>query len=119
MSRIGSYILENEYDVSVESSNQDSDNYFARVTPKEISNNSQKLKEYAKKYYDTGNFSQFNLVCPKYLLTLKELSEPELHLYLIKYFLSCVLRRNYDMAITEISKLKMQYHSNDIAIYVL
>lgn len=96
------------------------DSYFLKLNPKDIENETLKIKDYARKYYDLGCFYQFNSVFVRYVTSIKsDLSESELQVFLIKYVISSILTSGYDVAISEISKLKLQFHSYDISIYAL
>ena len=96
------------------------DAYFLKLNPKDIQTESLKIKEYSKQYYDAGNFSAFISVFNRFLVLIKnDLPESELHIFLIKFVVSCIIKKQFDIGLSEISKLKQQYHNHDISIYLL
>jgi len=94
------------------------DKFFSKINSKELKNESVKIKDYAKHYYDLGCFSQYISIFNRFLINLKsEFSDAELHQTLVKFVLACSIKRQYDLAISELSKLKNQYNLYDIGIY--
>lgn len=124
-----SYSFKNELD-SISSSDKlslskansevdNADNYFSKLNQKNLSQETFKIKDYAKQYYSSGNFSQYIMVFNRFIVLLKnEISESELHMYLVKYVIASVIKKQYDLAISEITKLKQHYHNYDISIYL-
>lgn len=96
------------------------DKYFLSIDSKNLKSESVKVKEYSKRYYEFGCFSKYITVFSRYISNIKnDFPEPELHQYIVRYVISCILKRQYDLAISELSKLKHIYHLYDISIYVL
>ena len=98
---------------------ENADNYFSKLNQKNLSQETFKIKDYAKQYYNSGNFSQFIMVFNRFIVLLKnEISESELHMFLVKYVIASVIKKQFDLAISEITKLKQHYHNYDISIYL-
>lgn len=96
------------------------DNYFTNLNPKNIQSELLKIKEYLKKYYDLGNFSHYISVFNRFVVPLKnDIQETELHSFIYKYVISSSIKKQYDLAISEISKLKQHYLNYDVSVYIL
>lgn len=96
------------------------DSYFTNLNPKNIQSETFKIKDNAKKYYEVGNFSQYITVFNRFIVALKnDIQETELHSFMSKFVIASAIKRQYDLAISEISKLKQHYHNYDISVYVL
>lgn len=79
-----------------------------------------KIKENSNKYYDKGDFSNFISAFNKYIIPIKkEIQDNEMHSFIIKYAVSCIIKNQYDIAISEISRLKNDFHKYDINVYIL
>ena len=95
-------------------------NYFAKLNAKDLQTECFKIKEYAKQYFDMGAFSQYISTFNRFLINMKnDFDESELHQYIIRYVVCCIVKRQFDLAISELSKLKQNYNNFDISIYVL
>jgi hypothetical protein len=96
------------------------DNYFHSLNHKDLQVESVKVKEYAKQYFDLGCFGQFISVFNRFLVFIKnDFTEADLHQYIVRYVTACVIKRQFDLGIAELSKLKHSYNLYDISIYVL
>jgi len=95
------------------------DNYFAKLSIKDLEAQSSKVREYALVYYNCGNFSQFNLNFSRYIKLLKDMGDSELNDFLIKYLVSSVLKKNYANAIDDLHYLNTKYNGYDLNIYIL
>lgn len=114
-------ILESTDNLTKKTSSIDNlDSYFSKLNPKTLQQETFKIKENAINYYNIGYFSQFIAVFNKFLVPLKnDLSEGELQSFLIKYLISTIIKKQFDLAISQISNLKTHYHNYDISIYIL
>jgi len=115
---IGNLIVEYSQRKPNLSSCDSADTYFAKLNIKDINAQTAKIRELAKVYYNNGNFTQFNIVFTKFIRNLKELGNLEMHGFVINYFISSALKRNYINAISDIHSLKQNYVSYDFNIYV-
>lgn len=96
------------------------DNYFHSLNNKDLQVESVKVKEYAKQYFELGCFSQYISVFNRFLVFIKnDFTEADLHQYIVKYVIACIIKRQFDLGIAELSKLKHSYNIYDISIYVL
>lgn len=96
------------------------ESFFTTINSKDLQSESVKVKEYAKNYYDFGCFSQYISVFNRFIVYIKnDFPEPELHQYIVRYVIACIVKRQLDLAISEITKLKHAYNLYDISIYVL
>lgn len=50
---------------------------------------------------------------------MKDLQESEMNNFIVKYFISSVIKKNYESAITDITGLKQHYLRYDLNIYIL
>lgn len=94
------------------------DSFFIKLNPKDAYNQSLKIREFASTYFSKGHFLQYNNIFSRYLKNMKDLSDSEMNDFIIKYFISSVIKRNYELAITDISSLKQQYIQYDLNIYI-
>jgi hypothetical protein len=50
---------------------------------------------------------------------MKDLSESEMNDFIIKFFIGSVIKKNYEMAISDLSSLRNQYIQYDLNVYLL
>ncbi len=97
----------------------EADMFLVNSNTKSQSVDSFKIKEYSKEFYNKGVFSNYIVFFNKFIVSLKnEITENELHSYLIKYVISSIIKKQHDLAISEITKLKSSFHNFDISIYI-
>mmetsp|Transcript_17678 Transcript_17678/g.18325 ORF Transcript_17678/g.18325 Transcript_17678/m.18325 type:complete len:463 (+) Transcript_17678:3-1391(+) len=95
------------------------DSYFSKLNTKDLQTESVKVKDYAKQYYELGCFSQYISVFNRFLVNIKnDFPEPELHQFIVRYVISCIIKRQFDLAISELTKLKHNFNLYDISIYI-
>jgi hypothetical protein len=58
------------------------------------------------------------MVFTRYLKNMKEIPENEMHEFIIKYFISSVIKKNYENALSDINQLKAFYTGYDLNIYI-
>lgn len=95
------------------------DQFFIKLNPKDANAHSNKIREYALTYFNKGNFSSYNMIFNRYIKNMKDLIDSEMHNFLIKYLISSIIKKNYDVAITDINAIKQNYSKYDMNIYIL
>ena len=96
--------------------------FFSKICQKDFQSEVNKIKEYTKQYYNMGAFSQYISIFNRYIMQIKnEFEESEFHQFIVKYVISCVLKRQYDLGISELDKLNKNFYkyNYDVSIYVL
>lgn len=111
-------ILEYNQNKPVLSTCEGSDNFFSKLSLKDLQAQSGKIREQATSYFNNGNFTQFNIVFTKFIKNLTELSNAEMNDFIIKYVISSTLKKNFENAITDINTLKPKYPQYDLNIYI-
>jgi hypothetical protein len=102
------------------SSGQDEvDQFFIKLNPKDASLHSSRIREYALAYFNKGNFGSYNMIFSRYIKGMRDLIDSEMHDFLIKYLISSIIKKNYDVAITDINIIKQNYTKYDMNIYIL
>jgi len=57
------------------------------------------------------------MVFTRYLKSMKDIPENEMHEFILKYLISSVIKKNYENAISDINRLKTFYKGYDLNIY--
>lgn len=92
--------------------------FFQKMVPKEAPSKSLKIREYAILYYNIGNFSQYLMVFSRYIKFMKDIPADEMNSLIYKFFISCLMKRNYELGISEITFLMPLYQQYDMKIYI-
>ena len=92
--------------------------FFQKLIPKDAPNKAAKIRENAVLYFNIGNFGQYIMVFSRYIKYMKDLSSDEMNSFLYKFFIACLMKKNYDMGINDISMLMTTYNQYDSLIYL-
>lgn len=77
--------------------------YFQKNNPSHVSiEDTKKIKEYAMICYNKAHFYQFNQIFSKHIKHIRTLSSYESKDFAIKYFISSIFKRNFEMCIMEL-----------------
>ena len=117
-SNIGNLILEYSSKKTSLSACDTADTYYGKFNLKDLQTQSARVREYANVYYNNGNFTQFNIVFSKFIRYFKDLGNSEMNGFIIKYFISSSLKKNWENAISDIQSLKQTYTAYDLNIYI-
>jgi hypothetical protein len=58
------------------------------------------------------------MVFSRYIKYMKEISSDDMNNYIYKFFVSCMMKKNYEMAINDITILKPNYTDYDLNVYL-
>jgi hypothetical protein len=97
---------------------QEVDLFFVKLNPKDAFNHSPRIREYALLYYASGYFAQYNNIFSRYIKNMRDLNDTEMHEFIIRYIVSCVIKRNYESAISDIQNLRQFYIQHDMNVYI-
>ena len=88
------------------------------MIPKDAPTKAAKIRENAILYYNIGNFGQYIMVFSRYIKYMKDLTGDEMNSFIYKFFISCIMKKNYEMGLNDISMLKTTYTQYDLTIYL-
>jgi hypothetical protein len=97
---------------------QEIDTFFIKLNPKDAYSQSAKIREYTLTYFSYGNMTQYNSIFSRYIKNMRDLNDSEMHQFLIKYIISSLIKRNYEMAISDITNIRLNYIQYDVNIYI-
>jgi hypothetical protein len=97
---------------------QDIESFFIKLNPKDAYNHSAKIREYAMIFFSKGHLSHFNNIFSRYIKNMRDLSDSEMHEFIIRYFIASVIKKNYELAITDILNMRQNYIQYDMNIYI-
>ncbi len=92
--------------------------FFQKLQPKEAPNKANKIRENALLYFSIGNFTQFIMVFSRYIKYMKDVSSEEMNDFIFKFFISCLMKKNYEIGINDITMLMTTNHDYDLRIYL-
>ena len=58
------------------------------------------------------------MVFSRYIKYMKDLTGDEMNSFIYKFFISCIMKKNYEMGLNDISMLKTTYTQYDLTIYL-
>lgn len=88
------------------------------MVPKDAPAKAAKIRENALLYFNIGNFSQYIMVFSRYIKYMKDVSADEMHTFIYKFFIACLMKKNYDMGLNDISMLQATFNQYDLSIYI-
>jgi hypothetical protein len=97
---------------------QEIETFFIKLNPKEAYSHSAKIREFARTYFSHGNMTQYNSVFSRYIKNMRDLNDTEMHQFLIKYLISSVIKRNYELFYSDVSTIRVNYIQYDVNIYI-
>lgn len=92
--------------------------FFQKLLPKDAPSKSTKIRENALHYFTIGNFTQYIMVFSRYIKYMKDISGEEMNDLIFKFFISCLMKKNYETGINDITMLMTIYHEYDLRIYL-
>jgi hypothetical protein len=94
------------------------DIFFMRITSKEIPQYESKILTSINTYFEKGQFTAFNNTFNRFIKTMKNLSEQEIHNFIIRYTISSIIKKNWDNFSTDIFHIRQYYTQYDMNIYL-
>ena len=92
--------------------------FFQKLIPKDAPNKAVKIRENALLYYTIGNFSQYIMVFSRYIKYMKDIPTEEMNSFIYKFFISCLMKKNYDIGLNDITVLMTNHNQYDLKIYL-
>ena len=97
--------------------NVNQDAFFSNVITKDIQIKSEGIRSNALVYYSAGQFSKFNTSFMRYVKVLTGVNENEMNDFVIKYFISSVIRKNYSQFVEDVKCVEKEYVLYDYNIF--
>lgn len=97
--------------------NVNQDAFFSNVITKDIQIKSEGIRSNALIYYSAGQFSKFNTSFMRYVKVLTGVNENEMNDFVIKYFISSVIRKNYSQFVEDVKCVEKEYVLYDYNIF--
>ena len=94
------------------------DIFFMRITSREIPQYESKILTSINTYFEKGQFTAFNNTFNRFIKTMKTLSEPEMHNFVIRYAISSIIKKNWDNFSSDIFHIRQTYTQYDMNIYL-
>ena len=92
------------------------DAFFSNVITKDIQVKSEGIRSNALVYYSAGQFYKFNTSFMRYIKVLTGVNENEMNDFVIKYFISSVIRKNYSQFVDDVKVIANEYALYDYNI---
>lgn len=105
-------------DVSKMTLDEELNSFFQKMIPKDAPGKANKIRENALLYYNIGNFGQYIMVFSRYIKHMKDLSGQEMNAFIYKFFISCLMKKNYELGISDITMLIPMYKEYDLTMYL-
>lgn len=93
------------------------DAFFSNVITKDIQVKSEGIRSNALVYYSAGQFYKFNTSFMRYIKVLTGVNENEMNDFVIKYFISSVIRKNYSQFVDDVKVIANEYALYDYNIF--
>ncbi len=94
------------------------DVFFMRITSKEIPTYEAKILSYINTYFEKGQFTAYNNTFNRFIKTMKTLSDPEMHNFIIRYTIASIIKKNWDNFSNDIYFIRQNYSQYDMNIYL-
>ena len=94
------------------------DAFFSNVVTKDIQNKSADIRKNAVIYFNSGQFSKFNTTFYRYVKHLVGENENEMNDYIIKYFISSMIKKNIPHFVDDLRILSQNYFLYDYNIFL-